>query len=196
MWTSVLRYDIAHPLQRHEPYVWYTAVSTAHDILTAGGQTQLLCCSLAATAPSSGGPWPMQQSLRNPGHLQRISGRVGGYVGRGGASYWVWRYSWVWCAAEECEGQPASAVCEWPLWLAWALSWCPQETNQWSILITNKPTKHPPHGCLCCTPHFLFSGTLVCLFLHHKGALITFALLHNWLCQLWLNTPIRCIKIS
>lgn len=48
------------------------AESAGRDILTAGGQIQLLCFSLVATAPSSGGPRPLQRSCPNPVHLQRV----------------------------------------------------------------------------------------------------------------------------
>lgn len=61
------------------------AESAGRDILTAGGRIQLLCFSLAATAPTSGGPRPPQRSCPNPVHLQRVVvlGVVWGGVGWG-----------------------------------------------------------------------------------------------------------------
>lgn len=95
------------------------AESAGRDILTAGGQIQLLCFSLVATAPTSGGPRPPQRSCPNPVHLQRVV--VLGVVwcgvmgGGGGASCRVWRCSRVWCTAEECVAQSACFTCAAPL---------------------------------------------------------------------------------
>lgn len=160
------------------------AESAGRDILTAGGQIQLLCFSLVATAPTSGGPRPPQRSCPNPVHLQRVVvlGVVWCGVGWGDGRrrrsilQGVALQSYVMYCRGMCRSVGLLHLCGTAAFVKCA-QWVKLSLSSQSVVnLQKKKTsiqKTPNVFISVLRSRLLFSGTLVCSCLHHKGALTT-----------------------